>query len=110
MVTYQDYAKDLRTLADLLDAHAYDLPLPRYAGQGLGVDIHVAEATDVMQAATALDTQVSRIHGHTNTSTSLDTVHLRFVHVTDDVMAEHRARMAYAKTMSTDDAVAQVTA
>ena len=99
MVTYQDYAKDLRTLAAMLDHAADDLPLPQYAGQGLTIDIHVAEATDVLTAATALNTQVSRVDGHTTTYVGIDTVHLKFVHVSDAVMAEHVARMAYARTM-----------
>lgn len=99
MVTFHDYAKDLRILADLFDTNADDLPLPQYSGQGLGVDIHVAEARDVLTASEALTTQVSRRNGHTTTQTDVGTIHLRFIHVTDTAMAAHSAKMAYAATM-----------
>ena len=99
MVTYQDYAKDLRALADLLDTIAADLPLPQYAGQGLTIGIHVAEAIDVVQAAKALETEVEIRGGHTTTDVDIDTVHVSFIHVSVDAMAEHNLRQAYAKTM-----------
>jgi hypothetical protein len=99
MVTYQDFAKDLRTLAAMLDHLAPDLPLPQYAYQGLSIGIHVAEALDVVQAAKALETEVEIRGGHTTTDADIDTVHLSFVHVSDAVMAEHDLRQAYARTM-----------
>jgi len=99
MVTYQDYAKDLRVFADLLDTHTSDLPLSRYAGQGLTIGIHVAEAIDVVQAAKALETEVEIRGGHTTTDVDIDTVHVSFIHVSDDAMAKYDLRQAYAKTM-----------
>ena len=97
MVTYQDFAQDLRTLAAMLDHLAPDLPLPQYANQGLSIGIHVREAADVLAASDALHTQVDVSNGHTTTDVDIDTVHLSFVHVSDDAMARHDARQAYAR-------------
>jgi len=99
MVTYQDYAKDLRALADLLDTHTSDLPLPKYANQGLTIDIHAAEAIDVVQAAKTLGSKVEIRRGHTTADVEIDTAHLRFIHINGDAMAEFNLRQAYAKTM-----------
>jgi len=74
MVTYHDYAKDLRTLADLLDAHTSDLPLPKYANQGLTIDIHTAEAIDVVQAAKTLGSKVEIRRGHTTADVEIESV------------------------------------
>ena len=97
MVTYHDYAKDLRALADILDVTT--LPLPKYPQQGLSIDIHVASSDDVEQAAWTLGARANSSNGHTTLVVDLDTVHLKFVHVDDAAKAAHQARMTYAATM-----------
>jgi len=99
MVTYQDFAQDLRTLAAMLDHLAPDLPLPRYADLGLDVDIHVAEASDVQQAARALHTEPSCRNGYTKTAADIDTVHLRFTHVSDVAQEQYQARTSYGPNL-----------
>jgi hypothetical protein len=99
MVTYHDYAKDLRALADLLDTHTSDLPLPKHANQGLTIAIHTAEAIDVVQAAKTLGVEIEIRRGHTTADVEIDTVHLGFIHINGDAMAEFNLRQAYAKTM-----------
>ena len=99
MVTYQDYAKDLRALADLLDEGDGRLPLPHYPGQGLDIMIHTASHLDIDQAAKILDVPTLRVHGHTTSALDIGTVHVKFVHVDPAAMAKHTARMAYAATM-----------
>ena len=98
MVTYHDYAKDLRALADLFDTHADDLPLPHYAEQGLDIQIHVAELADVSQAAKALDVQIS---DKINPSVDVDveSVSLRFVWVAPAQQAKWQTRQDFAATM-----------
>jgi len=97
--TYGDFARDLRRLADLLDDAGYRLPLPHYPTQGLTIDIHTASHLDVDQAAGILDMETRRRGGHTTAMLGVGTVTLTFVHVNDATMAQHKARMDYAKTM-----------
>jgi hypothetical protein len=99
MVTYADYAKDLRALALTFELLEPDLPMPRYAEQGLNITIQTFEAADVIQAAKALNTDVDIHNGHTTTTTDFGTVTFEFVHVSDDSMAEHYVRLEYLKTM-----------
>jgi hypothetical protein len=98
MVTYQDYAKDLRTLADILDAHADDLPMPMHPSVLMDITIHVLEARDVEQAARALEVPLER-GNHTTTTKALGTVQLRFVHIDNASMARYDARNSYANNL-----------
>jgi len=100
MVTYQDFAKDLRTLAAMLDHLAPDLPLPMYADGGLGIDILVAEAADVEAAATALHSVILSHDGYTKTGIGIDTVHLRFVHVSDASQEQYEAQTSYSRNLA----------
>ena len=100
MVTYQDYAKDLRTLAAMLDHLAYRLPLPKYPEQGLDIQIHTASHLDIDQAAKILDVPTLRVHGHTTSVLDVGTVHLKFVHVNATATAAYKARMARANAVA----------
>ena len=102
MGTYYDYAKDLHQLANMLE-YADELPLPRYPGQGLGIDIHVDSPDDVDKVAIAFDMKVDRHNGHTTAELTVGTVQMRFVHIEDAAMAQYEARMAYARTMPDPD-------
>jgi hypothetical protein len=97
MVTYHDYAKDLRALADILDVTT--LPLPKYPEQGLSVDIHVASRSDVEQATRTLDAKANYRNGHTTLMVDFETVHLKFIHIAGAAMAAHRVRQDFAATM-----------
>lgn len=99
MVTYHDYARNLRALAGILDGLDGRLPLPRYPEQGLDIQIHVASHLDVDQAAGILDVPTRLHNGHTTTTLDVGTVTLGFVHVNDAAMAEYKARQDYARTM-----------
>ena len=98
--SYRLFVADLHTLADTL-SHLEDwLPLPRYPEQGLSIEVYVASARNVVVAATALDVKAHRSDtGHTTAQLDVGTIHLRFVHVEDAAMAEHRTREAFAATM-----------
>ena len=101
-LTYGDYAADLRLLADILASHADYLPLPRYPEQGLSIDIHVESAEDIDEAGEVLDMTVThKDNGHTTGEFRVASVELRFVHVSDAAMAEHKVRQAWARTMVT---------
>jgi hypothetical protein len=97
--TYGDFARDLRVLADRFDALDGRLPLPHYPSQGLTIDIHTASHLDVDQAAGILDVPTRKHGGHTTAALGVGTVTLSFVHVDDATMAQHKARMDYARTM-----------
>jgi hypothetical protein len=98
-MNYRDFAKDLRALADLLDATATDLPLPQY-DIPLDITIHVTEAQDVFDAALALGVEANVTDsGHSTATRHVDSVDLRFLHITADAMVKYNARAEYARTM-----------
>lgn len=97
---YTDFARDLRRLADLFEAHADDLPLPKFAGQSVDFDIHTAEALDVLAAASALGSSVKVHDEHTTTTVDLGSVRLRFVHVSDEAMSRYNRRQSLLKGMA----------
>ena len=101
--TYDDYARDLRTLAAHFVILADRLPLPRYPEQGLGIDVYMASHLDVDQAAKILGVPTGRHNGYTTAKFGTGTVKLRFIHVSDTAMAEYNARQAYAATMPTTE-------
>ena len=97
--SYRLFAADLYTLADTLENNADDLPLPKYPKQGLSIEIHVAFANDVFEAARVLNVDTEIRAGHTTAQLDVGTIHLRFVHVEDAAMAAHKTRQAFAATM-----------
>jgi hypothetical protein len=99
MSDYRSWAKDLHTLAYFLTEAADELPAPMF-DLPLCIDIHVAEPADVVAAAETLDVVVEDSGGgHTSASTLIDTVRLKFAHVTDDAMVKSAVRERFAATM-----------
>ena len=97
---FHDYAHDLRLLADILDQAAPDLPIPKYATIPLTIDIGAAEQRDVLIAANALGVNPKITDtGHTTATLMIDTVELRFIHITDTAMGAYKAKQAFAATM-----------
>ena len=98
MVTYQDFAQDLRTLAAMLDHLAPNLPLPKY-DIPLGLTISVPEEADVAMAAKAIHTAPVIRGGQTFVTARIDTVEIKWIYHSPESMAAHLAQQSYSANL-----------